>query len=219
MLSKIGVQFGRHPRMLAITVIALTFAVFHAHSFNPRELYREMYPLEPVKQNAFQICDQSDPTFVRAVGVEREACYNKMPYVMAVAMGRVKPRTDPLLDPSHEAELLRLLATTPPQQPITAPRSFSNTAWVRALAPPCDPKPVLPTAANLAPNDSAPASGNSQHSALPPVLLSPNHAATASSPDTGKKVSGIDFLPAPDIGDAATPAIVPLAPQAGCGGA
>lgn len=218
MLTKIGVQFGRHPRMLAITVIALTFAVFHAHSFNPRELYREMYPLEPVKQNAFQICDQSDPTFVRAVGVEREACYNKMPYVMAVAMGRVKQRAESLLDPSHEAELLRLLASTPPQQPITTPRSFSNTAWARALAPPCDPKPVLPTAANLTPNELVSGSGAGQHSALPPVVLSPNRAATASSPDKGKKVSGVDFMPAPDIGDVAPPAIVPLASQ-GCGGA
>jgi hypothetical protein len=219
MLSKIGVQFGRHPLPLAIIVIALTFAVFHAHSFNPRELYREMYPLEPVKQNAFQICDQSDPTFVRAVGVEREACYNKMPYVMAVAMGRVKQHAESLLDPSHEAELLRLLATTPPQQPIMAPRSFSNTAWARALTPPCDPKPILPTAANLAPNELTSSSGAGQHSALPPVLLSPNHPATASSANTGKKVSGVDFLPAPDIGDVAPPAIVPLAPQTGCGGA
>ena len=67
--------------------VGAIFAAIGVHALNPRE----MYPLDPVKQDAFHICDQADPTFVRAVGTDREACYDRMPHVMAMAMGRIKP--------------------------------------------------------------------------------------------------------------------------------
>src|ERR1700733_1036845 len=122
--------FSRRAWFLTAAVV---FALIGAHSLNPRELYREMYPLEPVKRDAFNICDQADPTFVRAVGADREACYGSMPHVMQVAMGRVLPggvlSIEALTDPSREAELLMTLAAMPPRQPITAPRLFSNTVW------------------------------------------------------------------------------------------
>src|SRR5580658_4576016 len=109
------------PRLFGKTGVAagaLIFAAIGAHTLKPRALFHERYPLEPVKQDAFRICDDSDPTFVRAVGTEREACYNKMPHVMAVAMGRVTPggalSTQALIDPSREAELLMTLAAMPP---------------------------------------------------------------------------------------------------------
>src|SRR3984957_7663768 len=117
--------FSRRAWFLTAAVV---FAVIGAHSLNPRELSREMYPPEPSKRDAFQICDDADPTFVRAVGADREACYNSMPHIMAVAMGRVRAggalTMQALTDPSREAELLMTLAAMPPSQPITTRRSF-----------------------------------------------------------------------------------------------
>jgi hypothetical protein len=235
---------------ISFIAVALASAAIGAHSLNPRELYSEMYPVEPVKHDAFQICDEADPTFVRAVGADREACYNSMPHIMAVAMGRVRPggalSMQALTDPSREAELLMTLAAMPPRQPITMPRSFSNTAWVRALSPPCDDKRGLPTVSYTAPAGLPPAAGTGRAAALdnairnnlpplpraaqpgtmrrdplPVIPLAPARpgAGTPPAPDPGDKVSAFNPLPAPDIGDDGPPAIVPLAPASTCGGA
>ena len=224
-----------------VAAVALIFAAIGAHTLKPRELFHEMYPLEPVKQDAFRICDDTDPTFVRAVGSDREACYNKMPHVMAVAMGRIKPggalSTQALSDPSREAELLMTLAAMPPRQPITVPRLFSNTAWVRALSPSC--------AVNIAPGALPPPPGTGraaaldsvigknlplpprgiqptapQHSQLPVIMLVPDGPQTATATDIAEHAnSAFSPLPAPDVGDEATPAIIPLPPIKSCGGA
>lgn len=240
------------PRSLGragFIAVALIFAAIGAHTLNPRQLYSEMYPSEPVKRDAFHICDETDPTFVRAVGSEREACYDKMPHIMAVAMGRIKPggalSLQAMTDPSREAELLMTLAAIPPRQPITTPRSFANTAWVRALSPSCEekrptapansyavpgplpPQPGTGRAAaldgalrnNLPPLPRAIQTGEPPRSRLPVIPLVPDKPATP-DPGGGKAaLAGADPLPAPDIGDAAVPAIVPLAPENACGGA
>jgi hypothetical protein len=233
-------------RRIALVAVALISAGIGAHTLNPRQLYSEMYPVEPVKRDAFHICDESDPTFVRAVGGEREACYEKMPHAMAVAMGRIKPggalSLQALTDPSREAELLMMLAATPPRQPITAPRSFSNTAWVRALSPPCAGKPT-PAVAFTGPGTLPPAPGNGRaaaldsairnnlpplpgpapatepkHSQLPVIALVPGRPAAGSASGAADPSSAP--LPAPDVGDDATPAIIPLATAGNtCGGA
>ena len=233
-----------------VAAVALIFAAIGAHTLKPRELFHEMYPLEPVKQDAFRICDDSDPTFVRAVGTEREACYNKMPHTMAVAMGRIKPggalSTQALTDPSREAELLMMLASIPPRQPITTPRSFSNTGWVRALTPSCAEKRGLPAVANTVPGVLPPSPGTGraaalngvigknlpllprgmqpiappQHNQLPVITLVPDASETASAADIGDHANpAFNPLPAPDVGDDAMPAIIPLAPINSCGGA
>jgi hypothetical protein len=231
----------------SFAAFALIVAAVGTYSVKPRELYHEMYPLEPVKQDAFRICDETDPTFVRAVGVEREACYDRMPHVMAVAMGRIKPVAVGLLaqalaDPAREAELLMALAVMPPQQPITTPRSFSDTAWVRALTPPCAEARVQPIVATAASGASSPTGAGRadsldgaigknlpplprgaqptgpQHSQLPPMTLTPGRPASATV--VGDKDGAVvSPLPAPDIGDQAAPAIIPLAPTNNCGGA
>ena len=126
--------------------------------------------LEPVKRDAFHICDEADPTFVRAVKVDREACYNSMPHIMAVAMGRVRPggalTMQALTDPSREAELLMTLAAMPPRQPVTVPRSFSDIGWLRALSPPCDDKRALPTVSYTGSAGLPPAAGTGRAATL-----------------------------------------------------
>ena len=244
MLDRIGFNRGRRSRHAVMAVTAVVFAAMAAYSINPRELYHQMYPLEPVKQNAFQICDASDPTFIRAVGSDREACYNKMPHVMALAMGRVKPESalsmNALIDPAREAQLILTLASLPPQQPVTAPRLFSNTAWVRALTPPCDGKPVAPAIAYSAPM-SPPSPGGvraaalngairgnlpplphpadsvvaTQPAPLPLIALKPGQAVASQA---AEKTASFAPLSTPDIGDKAPPAIVPLAAATSCSG-
>jgi hypothetical protein len=237
---------------ISFVVIALVSVAIGAHSLNPRELYHEMYPLEPVKRDAFHICDEADPTFVRAVGVDREACYNSMPHVMALAMGRVRPggalSMQALTDSSREAELLMMLAAMPPRQPNTVPRSFSNTAWVRALSPSCDEKPASPAVAYseseglpsppgtgraaaldsvirgnlLLPLPRAAEAGIARRDSLPVISLTGDDTGLASAPapaaDSGA-IAAFNPLPAPDVGDDAPPAIAPLAPASSCGGA
>lgn len=240
----------------AIAVVALVFAAIGAHSLSPRELYHEMYPLEPVKRDAFHICGQADPTFVRAVGVDREACYDSMPHIMALAMGRVKPGgalgLQALTDPSREVELLMTLAAMPPREPVIAPRSFADTAWLRALAAPCAGR-IVPAVVYSAAGGLPPPAGSGRAAALtsvvrdvlPPLMPRPIPTVTArrdplpttslpvisltggdtglapASPEAAGGGRGAMFgpLPAPDIGDVAPPAIVPLAPASTCGGA
>src|SRR5580692_5910387 len=137
MLGKVG-----------FVAIVLVSAGVATHPLNPRELYNQMYPVEALKRDAFHICNDADPTFIRAVWSEREACYNSMPHIIAVALGRVHPKEAltlaALTDPSRRAELMMMLAT-PPRQPVTAPRSFDNTSWLRSLSPSCaDSNPVPP---------------------------------------------------------------------------
>jgi hypothetical protein len=235
-------------RRIGFVAIVLLSAVIGAHALNPRELYKEMYPIEPVKRDAFHICDEADPTFIRAVGADREACYNSMPHAMAVAMGRVKPggalTMQALTDPSREAELLMTLAAMPPRQPIIVPRSFANTAWVRSLALPCDDKRAMPAVTYTAPGGLPPPAGTGRAAALdtairnnlPPLSRGPQPgippekplpvitlgpaapSLTPSSTGASDKVAAFNRLPAPDIGDDGAPAIVPL-PTSTCGGA
>src|SRR5580704_13043933 len=145
-------------RRISFITIALLAVIIGVHSLDLRALYAEMYPMEPVKRGAFHICDETDPTFVRAIGSNREACYGSMPHVMAVAMGRVRLggalSLQALIDPSREAELLMTLAAMPPRQPITRPRSFSNTT----LSAPCEDK-ILPGVSYTAPAGMPPRSG------------------------------------------------------------
>jgi hypothetical protein len=234
------------PGRALFVAVAVVSAVIGAHSLNPRELYNEMYPVETIKRDAFHICGESDPTFVRAVGADRTACFDSMPHAIAIALGLVRPggalETAALVDPSRQAELLMTLAAMPPRQPITTRRSFANTDWTRALAP-CDDKNITPVVGYKAPSLLPPAPGTGRSAVLDGVVignLPPGpRAAQASSAGRGalpvmplvngkamppaidgdKHGAAFAPLPAPDVGDSAQPVIVPLAPAAACSGA
>src|SRR5258707_7749657 len=121
----LGSTNHRRLRRIAFIGIALIFAAIGAHSLNPRQLYGEMYPVEPVKRDAFHICDEADPTFVRAVGTQREACYSKMPHVMAGGVGPGGAggalSIQALNAPARRAEMVIILAAVPPPPPGTGP--------------------------------------------------------------------------------------------------
>lgn len=205
--------------------IAVISAVVGAHSLNPRELYNEMYPVETLKRDTFRICNAADPTFIRAVKVDREACYDSMPNAIEVALGRVQPNgalsIASLLDPSRQAELLIQLAAMPPRQPVTMPRSFDNTALS-----PCAPA-VQTAAAPGAPGQPVtpgPGRGTTLGTTvlgnLPPIPRPPQNALAweALPPGIAGTANGTAFDPVstPDVGDKGPPAIVPLVPGSGC---
>ena len=211
--------------------IAVISAGVGAHSLNPRELYNEMYPVETLKRDAFHLCNEADPTFVRAVKVDREACYDSMPHTIEVALGRIRPggalSMTQLLDPSRQAELLLQIAALPPRQPITVPRSFANTEWARALSPDCGTAPQHPPeAVALASPGLPPPPGSGRAAALDTAMLGnlpplahgePAIASRATPLAPGAAVPTFDPLPSPDVGDQGQPAIVPLAPASACG--
>jgi hypothetical protein len=200
-----------------------------AHSINPRELYNEMYPVETLKRDTFHICHDADPTFVRAVKVDREACFDSMPNANEVALGRIHAggalTMSALLDPAHQHELLQVVST-PPRQPVTAPQTFDNTQWARALSPACPGNEVhSPAAVALAEPGLPlpPGSGRADSLAStipdnPPLLW---HPATAFGPgrQAGDPGAAPPFAPltSPDVGDKGPPAIVPVLPSANCG--
>jgi hypothetical protein len=240
------VKSFRMLRRISFIAVALIAVVIGVHSIDLRALYAEMYPAEPVKRDAFHICDETDPTFLRAVGSDREACYGSMPHIMAVAMGRIRPggalSMQALTDPSREAELLMLIAAMPPRQPITRPRSFSNTK----LSAPCDDKPLAavsyaapnglsggmpagmpPSGTRAAALDSTirnnlppPLPGTTQQAKAPVIKLGPVAPLISSPDDPNPKPAAINPAPvsAPDVGDDGPPAIVPLAPTLNCDG-
>ena len=222
----------------SLAAIAVIAAALGATSVNPRQLYNEMYPVETLKRDAFHICRDADPTFIRAVKVDREACYDSMPHMIAVALGRVRPSAAlavaALLDPSRQAELLLTLAAMPPRQPVTVPRSFDNITWMRALSKPCDGQ--APAIASRAPTPPGRARGSTiEAAAVANLPAMPPHAARAGA----NRPAALPVIPlahdappspaaAPppanepavaDLGDKGPPAIVPLAPAGSCGGA
>ena len=77
-----------------VATLAALPLVTAVHNVDLRELYNEMYPVDALKRDAFQLCHESDPTFVRLVQADRENCYNRMPESFALAIGRVRPSMD-----------------------------------------------------------------------------------------------------------------------------
>jgi hypothetical protein len=228
---------------VSLAAIAVVAAAVGASSVNPRELYNEMYPVEAMKRDAFHICRDANPAFIRAVKGDREACFDSMPHLIAVALGRVRPTAAlalALLDPSHQAELLLTLAAMPPRQPITVPKSFANTAWMRALSSGCEDKTTAMATATVSARTPAPAANTrvvGRASALPanlPGLPQAARAGAARQPalpviplagnavpgrDAGEQAAASNEPAVADLGDKGPPAIVPLAAAGNCGGA
>jgi len=130
-----------------------------------------------------------------------------------------------------------MLAAMPPRQPITRPRSFSNTK----LPTPCDDKglaAVSYTAPGSMPDAVPSASGRvaaldnairnnlplppstTKQAKAPMIKLGPVAPLISSPDDPNPKPAAINPAPvsAPDIGDDGPPAIVPLSPSMSCDG-
>jgi hypothetical protein len=218
-----------------------------ALSLNPREIYNQMYPVEALKRDAFRICHDTDPGFVRALEPDREHCFDSMPHTIALAIGWVQPQAalwaEALRDPARNAELLLALAALPLRQPVNAPRSFDNLSWLRALSPCGGTTAPPPTTSGPAPQPSGAtvtlAANDSAIDRLVPVPrasqggvaadrtpalvpLTDSKSINLSAPPlpgtSGKPIAAYDTLTTADVGDNPAPAIVPIAPSAGCRG-
>lgn len=72
--------------LIAVVLVSATVA---GRSIHPRALYDHMYPVNSLKRHAFNLCQESDPAFIRALGEDRVACYRRMPYSISLALGFV----------------------------------------------------------------------------------------------------------------------------------
>jgi hypothetical protein len=217
-----------------LVVAAVVSAAIGVHSFSPRQLYNEMYPVETLKRDVFNICRDADSTFIRAVRTDRERCFDSMPRLIGIALGRIRPVLSmaALFEQTRQAELLMTLASMPPRQPIVVPRSFANTGLTRPTPASCDDGPA-PTSATGSP---VPAPGTKEAElgatiqrnlpvaqppgAAPPGTLPTIPLAGAGPSPTPTPAAAPEkpfaALAAPDVGDNGPPAIVPLPP--GCSG-
>ncbi|GEM_PF-3061755 len=114
-----------------LAAVALIAAVVGGRSIDLRALYDEMYPVNTLKRDAFNLCHQSDPTFIRALQDDRESCFDRMPHSIALAIGRVRPNSAlaQLFSPSGR----------PPDQGLFSPTgetgSWADAYRRRAIGP------------------------------------------------------------------------------------
>src|SRR5438132_14467 len=83
-----GTSMLRKVSLAALAIIPIYGAT---HTVDMRELYNEMYPVNSLKRDTFNLCHRSDATFVRALQVDRESCFDRMPLTIAIAIGRPRP--------------------------------------------------------------------------------------------------------------------------------
>jgi hypothetical protein len=216
-----------------LVVAAVVSAAIGVHSFSPRQLYNEMYPVETLKRDVFNICRDADSTFIRAARTDRERCYDSMPRLIGIALGRIHPVLSmaTLFEETRQAELLMTLALMPPRQPIVVPRSFANTSLTRPTPASCDDGPAPAATGSPVPTPGtkeAELGAMIQHNL--PVAQPPGAAPLGTMPTiplagagslptptpAAAPVKPFAALAAPDIGDNGPPAMVPLPP--GCSG-
>ncbi|HZT89348.1 MAG TPA: hypothetical protein VFA12_15345 [Stellaceae bacterium] len=116
-------MFGK----VGLAALAVVPVFGAAHTGDLRELYNQMYPVNALTRDAFNLCHESDATFVRALAVDRDRCLDGMPHSLAVAIGRTRPDGDLLaFAPISEGEraAIRLAQANFPalRQPVEAPR-------------------------------------------------------------------------------------------------
>jgi hypothetical protein len=209
-----------------------------------RDVYNEMYPVNALKRDAFGICHESDPTFIRARQIDREGCFDRMPNSIALAIGWVNTgrRTDHFIDhpggfPSAEALLagLRALPTrrsgarqyAGEAQPdcVEAPRVVVPGAAWPSGAPPA-PQDRLAGRARPADDPALVALGLAPAARRPAgAAPSPTAAAAAARPSLARAAAAasetaampvFEAMPSVDLGDSQPMPMMPLPAARGC---
>lgn len=70
-------QTRRRPRRLVVVSILVATCAVIAPAL--LRFVPEAYPSEPEKRRALDMCSQVNPTFLRYLASEREACYQRFP--------------------------------------------------------------------------------------------------------------------------------------------
>lgn len=175
--------------ILATAVVAATVSLTQVDF---RDLYNEMYPVNGLKRDVLGLCHRAKSTFIRAVRVDRENCYDSMPDSVEQAIGWV--RTSSLLaelnnKPSAVETAERLLG-----EDVKTGRLGVKPQFTGLLAPPESVRPCPPAVrvvAPLAPTDprgsrhadklASRVAGNDQ-AALTAVGLAPRGARPGTKP-------------------------------------
>jgi len=92
-------MFGRLARRVLLAAILMSvggFAVMHFQEI--RSLYQDIYPTDPAKREALDLCFTQDHEFNRLDTVQRESCYRRALLPAAAAAGFV-PAIQPVANP------------------------------------------------------------------------------------------------------------------------
>jgi hypothetical protein len=127
----------------SIAAAAVIVAVMSLSRVDYRELYDGMYPVNGLRRDVLHLCQDSKPTFVRALQTDRVNCYDSMPDPVEMAIGwvRTTSRLAAMRRPTavELAEKLLVEATMPGGEDLLAPRRFTGYAAQPAAVRPCKP--------------------------------------------------------------------------------
>src|SRR5712691_932547 len=84
---------------------AVVAALLGVRAVDVGQIYDEMYPVDTLKRGVFNICHDSDATFVRALHAHRESCYDRMPQPIALSIGWARRGTGLAAPPPNSAIL------------------------------------------------------------------------------------------------------------------
>lgn len=113
---------------------ALICAAVTFYSVDFRQLYNEMYPVNGLRRDVLNLCHQAEPTFIRAIEVDRIGCYDGMPDPVDLAIGWI--RTSDRLAAMHKptpvetAERLLIAAIEEHRLDRLGPPQFSGYSMV-----------------------------------------------------------------------------------------
>jgi hypothetical protein len=89
-------------RVLLIVVIVMGVATVAVHSTGIRDLYLNLYPIDPARRQALELCFAQDHEFKRLDAGERENCYRQVLVPLQARAGTTPVRANPV-DLRHAA--------------------------------------------------------------------------------------------------------------------
>jgi hypothetical protein len=127
-------MFGK----VGLAALAMIPVFSATHTGDLRDLYNQMYPLNALTRDAFNLCHESDATFVRALQTDREQCLDHMPHSIAIAIGRVPADSDllawaPISEGARAALRLAQSPAAAPHHAVEAPRQLAAFADLRGM--------------------------------------------------------------------------------------
>ncbi len=228
----------------SVAATALIFAAVGLSSIDLRQLYNEMYPVNGLRRDVLTLCHQAEPTFIRAVKVDRVGCYDSMPDPVELAIGwvRTSSRLAAMRQPTpvEVAERLLVAAISERRLDRLGPPQFTGYALVTGgAARACDgaKSPVAVASAPALPDDRLVLHAvRGDGAALAALGLMPHRLRLAASrrpelpilslggagggsgtPEAANGIAGlVDPAPAPDLGGDSAPLLAPAAAPSLC---
>lgn len=165
-------MFGKIALAAAAVIAGVT-----ALTVDMRQQYDEMYPVNTLQRDAFNICRDSDPTFIRARQVDRVGCFDRMSHDFAMAIGWISPSVraaQASIRPGGfpTAEMLLAGVWSLPPSGNVGPRQYTGIGGATRIGIDCASPAAQPVAATAGSKPGMPAAGR-------PELLQPKDRIAA----------------------------------------